>query len=381
MKAVILCSIVLMWSIAACAPPPTAALSPTPVVMATPPSPNTPPPTQTIAPTTTVAATQATPTVAAQLRPVSIPLPDGAGEIGFDDLNYDPALGQVLVPAGRTGNLDLIDPKTQKVKAISGFTAQSKSVFGHSQGTTSADAANKFLVATDRNVRMVDVVDPSKASIVASASLGGNPDYVRYVSLTNELWVTEPDSEQIEVLALNNQTPAHKAFIAVPGGPESLVIDIKRHHAYTHLWSNETVAINVDTHTVIAHWTNGCHDSRGIALDEARGFLFVGCEDGQAVVLDMNNNGKQLSTLKQGSGVDVISYNAKLAHLYVPGAASRTMAILGVSATGELSLLGTAATAADAHCVVADDQGNAWVCNPDHGQILLFKDPFPPSGR
>jgi hypothetical protein len=52
-----------------------------------------------------------------------------------------------------------------------------------------------------------------------------------------------------------------------------------------------------------------------------------------------------------------------------------------VSAAGQLSLLGTAATAADAHCVVADDLGNAWVCDPDRGQILLFKDPFPASGR
>lgn len=339
--------------------------------------------TQTIAPIPTAAATQPAPTGALQLQAIAVPLPDGAGGIGFDDLNYIPALGQVLVPAGRTGNLDLVDPKTRQVTAIGGFTAQAKSVFGHSQGTTSADGAGNLLFATDRNARVVDVVDLNKRIIVASTGLAANPDYVRYVSLTNELWVTEPDSEQIEVLALDakNQTPVHKAFIPVPGGPESLVIDPQRQRAYTHLWSNQSVAIDVQTHAVIAHWTNGCHDSRGIALDQARGFLFVGCEDGQAVVLDVKNDGKRLSSLNQGSGVDVISYNPRLAHLYLPGAASRTMAILGVSAAGDLSLLGTVATAADAHCVVADELGNAWVCDPDRGQILLFQDPFPASGN
>ena len=38
----------------------------------------------------------------------------------------------------------------------------------------------------------------------------------------------------------------------------------------------------------------------------------------------------------------MIDYNPTLAHLYLPGATSATMAIVGVSATGALSLLGTA---------------------------------------
>jgi hypothetical protein len=87
---------------------------------------------------------------------------------------------------------------------------------------------------------------------------------------------------------------------------------------------------------------------------------------------------QQLSSLEQGAGVDVISYNPTLQHLYVPSASTGTMGILDVAADGTLSLLGMADTAKDAHCVVADEQGNAWVCDPDHGQILLVKDSFPP---
>ena len=49
-------------------------------------------------------------------------------------------LGKVLVPAGRSGNLDLVDPKTLDVVAISGFSTSATFTLGaHDSGTTSAD--------------------------------------------------------------------------------------------------------------------------------------------------------------------------------------------------------------------------------------------------
>jgi hypothetical protein len=141
--------------------------------------------------------------------------------------------------------------------------------------------------------------------------------------------------------------------------------------------SAQQFAVDLKTRAIVAQWPNGCAGSRGIALDEKQGFLFAGCSEGKAVVLDTNTDGSQLSSLNFGSGVDVISYNPILKHLYIPGASSATMGILEVSTDGKLTLLGTADTASGAHCVTADDLGNAWVCDPDHGQLLLVKDPFP----
>jgi hypothetical protein len=214
-------------------------------------------------------------------------------------------------------------------------------------------------------------------------ALASNPDYVRYVASTGELWVTEPDREQIEVFDLSNDTPpnlTHLTAIAIKGGPESLVIDPQRQRAYTHLWDGATVAIDLRSRAQVAQWPNGCNGSRGIALDAAHGWLFAGCAEGKAVILDVDHDGRQLASLAVGAGVDVIDYNPKLGHLYLPGASSATMAIVGVSPTGALTLLGTIATAADAHCVVADDQYHAWVCDPNHGQLLEITDPFPAAG-
>ena len=57
-------------------------------------------------------------------KPTKLALPGGANGIGFDDLMFVPSLHRVLAPAGRTGKLDLIDPKTQKIESVTGFSTQ-----------------------------------------------------------------------------------------------------------------------------------------------------------------------------------------------------------------------------------------------------------------
>jgi hypothetical protein len=80
-------------------------------------------------------------------------------------------------------------------------------------------------------------------------------------------------------------------------------------------------------------------------------------------------------------GVDVIDYSPSLGHLYLPGQSNATMAIVGVDGMGGLSLLATTVTVSGAHCVTADDRGNVYVCDPDNGDLLVFADTAPRSGR
>jgi hypothetical protein len=220
----------------------------------------------------------------------------------------------------------------------------------------------------------------ASTAIVATVKLAANPDYVRFVGPTGEVWVTEPGAEQIELFSIPKvgpPTPVRTGVIRVPGGPESLVIDAQRGRAYTHLWKAATVAIDVQTHAVAAQWKNGCSDSRGIALDEERALLFAGCDEGKATTMDLRRGGTVVATEPTGKGVDVIAYSAQLRHLYVPGEDSATMAVLAVAADGKLSTVVTVPTAKGAHCVAADDAGGAWVCDPDGGRLLLFKDAMP----
>ncbi len=308
--------------------------------------------------------------------PAPIALPDGAPGIGFDDLRWAPGLRKVLAPAGRTGKLDLVDPATHAVTAIAGFSAEAKYGGGHDDSVTSADEGAGLLFATDRTKQSLSVVDPASASIKSSTKLATEPDYVRFVGKTGEVWVTEPDGEQIEIFKLDGGALKSIARIKVPGGPESLVIDGVRGRAYSNLWKSATVAIDVEKRAIVEHWENGCGGSRGLALDEKRGFLFVGCAEGRAVTLDAAHGGKVLSSEKSATGVDIIDYGPSLAHLYVPGGKSAAMTVFAVAPSGALGRLGEVPTAAGAHCVVADDRAQAWVCDPSHGRLLLVEDRF-----
>jgi DNA-binding beta-propeller fold protein YncE len=271
-------------------------------------------------------------------------MPNAGPGIGFDDLQYSPTLHRVLVPGGRSGKLDLIDPGSLAVDTVSGFSVVSGYAGGHDDSATAVGEGRGLLFVTDRTSRRLSVVDPSTHAIVSSAPLATTPDYVRYVAATDELWVTEPGADQIEVFALAAQapfTPTATATIAVANGPESLVIDQSHARAYTHRWQASTVVIDVHTRQAVAEWQNGCAASRGLAIDEGRQHFIVSCDEGTIAVLDAANGGRVLSSLAKGAGFDVIGYATTLHHVYAAGSACGCLVMLGVSAAGQLSSSGT----------------------------------------
>jgi hypothetical protein len=305
-----------------------------------------------------------------------VQLPGGEAGVGFDDLQFSPVLKQVLVPGGRTGKLFLISAATHAVTAIGGFSSKQSYQGGHGDGTTSACEEGGLVYASDRGTGEVKIVDPAARKIVGSVHLAAAPDYVRCLAAAHELWVTEPGKEQIEVLALGadgrSATPAGK--VSAPGGPESLVLDTQRMRGYTHTWKGTSYAIDLKKRSITETWSNGCEGARGIALDEKKGWLFVGCEEGKAVVLEVAN-GRELSSLPAGSGIDSIGYSASLGHVFVPGGDSADFSILGLSPSGQLSLLGKVKTGPDAHTVALDpDSRSLFVGLPEKGQVLIFKD-------
>jgi hypothetical protein len=329
-----------------------------------------------VAPAAAPAAPPPVPTLTAE----PLPLPGGEGGIGLDDLTFVASLGQVVVPAGRTGRLVLFDPESRKSREIGGFKTAAAAEGGHGAGPTSVDEGQGYLFAIDRTGLRLEVVDPAEGKIVAGAPLAGSPDYVRYVATTNEVWVTEPDKDGIEIFSLSAAkppVPAHKGFLAIPGGPESLVIDNGAKVGYANLWKNSTVLIDLAGAKVIRTLPNGCVGSRGLALDARHGLLFVGCAEGGADLLDLGHKGAIRDRFRFGAGTDIVAYNPSLRHLYVPASKTGQMAIVGLTKDGDLKLLGTAATAVGAHCVVADDHRQAWVCDPKGGRVLVVKDTLP----
>jgi hypothetical protein len=318
-------------------------------------------------------------TSSAAVSPIA--LPGAEGGIGFDDLGFSRELDVIIAPAGRTGLLDLVDPGSGKVASIEGFRRSSPPTRGHGRGTTSADGGQGFLFAIDRDDRALVAVDASARRIVARITLAGGPDYVRWVGSAHEVWVTEPGRESIEVFSFEAGPPPRLqqvGTIAVPGGPESLVVAPGGARAYTNDFGEATFAIDVPSHSVVARWSNHCRGARGIALDAARGIVFVGCDEGKAVALEVAH-GSLLGQARAGRGVDGIAYGSRLGHLYVPAAEDADLTIIGVKRRGALESLGTIPVASGSHCAAADDQGYVYVCDPAKGRLLAIPDPYPAS--
>jgi hypothetical protein len=310
----------------------------------------------------------------------TIALPHGTPGIGFDDLRFSPSLDKVLVPAGRSGRLDVVDPQSRNVIDIAGFSEQARYAGGHDYSVTSADAGVGVLYAIDRTTQRLAIIDLASRAIVYSVPLAAHPDYVRYLEPTQEVWISEPEAEQLEIFSVGGKDRRAMpiAKVAVHGGPESLVIDPSRSRVYTNLWRGVTVAIDAHSRGIVARWNNGCRSSRGIALDEQRGFVIAACAEGKASVLDVRD-GHPVSDIETGAGVDIIDFDPQKRHVYIPSADTATMFVASLSADGRLALTGSVATARDAHCVTSDRQGNAYVCDPAHGRLLVIADkPAPP---
>ena len=314
------------------------------------------------------------------LQSTAVTIPGGEGGIGFDDLVYSSELHKVLVPAGHMGKLYLIDPVDSEMTSIGGFSSSALMEKGHEVGISSADEGESTIFAVDHGKH--ELIAVFSGSVIATAPLAGDADYVRSVKVDHytgdnlEVWVTEPHNKQIEVFSFifgDKSGFIHLMNISVPQGPESLVFDQSHGLAYTNLGTN-AAAIDFTTHTIIHTWPNDCIKSRGDALDEQKGFLFVSCGEGKAEVFDLNHGYKKVSELVTDPGPDVISYNAKLSHLYFTSGKNATLTVIGVSAQGKLSLLGQGQADKRAHCVVSDDQNNIWVCDPPRGQLLRYKD-------
>jgi hypothetical protein len=307
--------------------------------------------------------------------PVPLPIPGGEGGLGFDDLVFSEPLHRVLVPAGRLGAVFLVDPATRQLQRVGGLSQSGSWASGHGQGATSADARPGTLFVADRESKRLLAIPLGAKTPSAAVSLEGGPDYVRWVEPTSEVWVTEPGQKAIELFRFSageRPTLIRAGRIDVPDGPESLVIDVQHGRALTNTWHDETVAIDLKSRAITARWKNGCKGARGLTTDPARSLVFVGCEEGAAVVLDVARGGKVVGRAKTGAGVDLIAY--ALGHVYVPAADSGRLDVLAVGPDGSLTPLWNAPTAAEAHCVATDDSGHVYVCDPKGGRLLVFTD-------
>ncbi len=316
--------------------------------------------------------------VLSALLATSIALPGGP-PVAMDYLAYDAATGRIWVPAGNTGDVDVIDVATGKVTTVGGFpTAPPRRPGRPRMGPSSAAVGEGVVWIGNRANNQICAVDARTLARGPCHRLPSMPDGLAYVAATHEVWVTTPGDQGITVVDVSGKTDRPQTLIKIGGDPEGVAVDAARGLFYTNVEDkNLTLELDARTRKVVASWPAGCGAAgpRGLALDEARRLLFVACTEGAAVRDVAHHDGKEVGRVKTSGGVDNIDYAAKRGLLFVASGQGATLTVARVGGTGALSTVASIPTAKGARCVVVAADGTAYVADSAGGQMIVVKPP------
>src|SRR5437879_6600361 len=309
-----------------------------------------------------------------ELKPIALPGANGA--VALDYFAYDPATGKVWVPASNLGSVVVIDEKTDAVSQVAGFKTGEIERRGRkvTLGPTAASIGDGVVYVGNRGDATLCWIDKSSLSrgecVPVSTDHSITPDGVLYVAATKEVWITarpvsSSNAEAAKALQVFDASDPHhlkwKARIQLDGLGEGYAVDNGRGLFYTNVEGpGSTIAIDVRTKKIVSKWNPGSADVGGLALDSARGFLFVACGD-HVVNLDAAHDGKILDSIQTGAGLDNIDYSAEKKILYAAASQTATLTIAEVGDDGKFRLKATVPAAKGARSVVAGNDETAYL--------------------
>jgi len=325
-----------------------------------------------------IAAVENTRPAAAPHSPVATVALPGAPTDGvlLDYLAVDRGRHRVWVPAGGTGNVIVIDTASREFQRIEGFATKEVERRGAKRmvGPSSATIGDGFVYVGNRADQSVCAIDATTLARAGCVTLAGSPDGVAYVARTKEVWVTTPRDESLAILDVSTPSaPKLAGSIKLPGGPEGYAVDEVRGHFFTNLEDKDkTLRIDVKTRKITATWSPDCGEEgpRGLAFEPGGSMLMLACTD-RVEVLDTGKDGRIVSKLETGAGVDNLDYVPASRLLYAAAGGAETLTVAHVDKRGVLQSVAKLATAKGARNAVASEDGTAFVADGPAGAILV----------
>jgi DNA-binding beta-propeller fold protein YncE len=308
----------------------------------------------------------------------SIALPGApAGGVFMDYLAYDRAHHRVWVPAGNTGSVYVVDAaNNNEVARVEGFPTAEMERRGSKRtvGPSSATVGDGIVYVGNRADSSVCGVDAVSLRVGPCIKLASPPDGLAYVASAAEVWVTTPRDRSITLIdAATVGKLKPKAKISLDGQPEGFAVDAARGVFYTNLEDTDrTLTIDIANRRVTRTWLLGCgaDGPRGLAIDRGFNFLLVACRD-RVMVLDAGHEGKQLSSIVVGEGLDNIDYVESRHEVYAAAARAAKLTIARLDPQGGLTPLAILPTVTGARNAVATEDGTAYLTDSPEGKILV----------
>jgi DNA-binding beta-propeller fold protein YncE len=197
------------------------------------------------------------------------------------------------------------------------------------------------------------IVDLETLKTIEKVATGPNPDALLYEPKSGEIWTfngrgqsaTAYDAKTGKVVA---------ASIPVNGKPETGVADPEANRIYVNLEKeNEIAVLDIKVHKLVTRWPIAPGASAtGMAIEPALHRLIVGCGNSKMLLID-STNGKVVSSVDCGQGVDAAAYDPGTHLAFVSAGGSGTVTVAKVEAD-KLTVVQTLTTERGARTMTVD---------------------------
>ncbi|MFS8136936.1 MAG: YncE family protein [Thermomonas sp.] len=181
---------------------------------------------------------------------------------------------------------------------------------------------------------------------------GTSPDDIVFDTASGRLFVFNAKSNNASVVDV--EQGAEIATIAFDGNPELSASD-GRGHVYVNIEDKaQVVVIDTASLRVIHTWTvTGCEGPTGLALDAAHARLFSACDNGVMAVTDANT-GRQVARVAIGEGPDGAGFDPMSQMAFSANGKSGTLTVVHEDDAGHFRVVQTLATQRSARTMVID---------------------------
>ncbi len=235
-------------------------------------------------------------------------------------------------------------------------------------------------VASNGGENKASVVDLKTLETIVKLDTEKNPDGMLYEPSQQEVYLFNGGSMSATVIDVKNA----KVVTTIPlgGKPEFPTADPEAGRVYDNLEDKSAVVvIDTKTHAVVNTWpVTGGQAPSGMAIDTKNHRLFLGCGDNNVMALMDSSNGKVITTVPIGAGVDACAFDPGTQLAFASCGQAATTTIVHEDSPDKLTVVQTLKTETGAKTMTIDpkthkiylpiNQRNA---PPDSFKVLVYE--------
>jgi len=284
---------------------------------------------------------------------------DIKGEGGTDYVAVEPATGRVFVSRGT--HMMVVEGATGKVLADIPNTPGV-----HGAGIATKHGHGFTTNGGDSTVTMFDLKTLSAIKQIKVTQ--GGLDGIMYDEPDDKIILTNHSRPIGTLTAVDPKTGDIVATVDLEDtAPEGAAADGKGHIFVNNESKNTIQVIDVKTWKATASWPLApCEGPTGIAYDKASDRIFSGCNN-TSVVIDPNT-GKVVATIKNGTRVDALAWDASKKLIYIPNGGQGNVTVVHQDSPDKYTVIDTVTTFAGAKTIAVDTSShNVYLFQPERG--------------